>query len=167
MNTNARDLLGMANAAGVSVSLEGGIVRLRGPAAAIAATKPKLAPFKSEIVAYLRAAAKDADKPPADHALMLRDESNGLYLPWGPYMSADDVRRLRAVLADVIAELSRLEGWAHVDLDDITSRATRAPLSALLPDVRYFGERLAAARDEAAARAALAARTWKYDPRVR
>lgn len=87
----------------------------------------------------------------------------GAYLPWGPYLAPDDVHRMRTELAAMIEALANLELWADELRDDVLSRAIRAPLSALLTDVHYFNERLTAARAEAAARAALDLRMWRFD----
>jgi hypothetical protein len=87
----------------------------------------------------------------------------GAYLPWGPYLAPEDVHRMRTELVAMIEALADLEWWADELRDDVLSRAIRAPLSALLSDVRYFNERLTAARAEAAAREALDRRTWKME----
>jgi hypothetical protein len=63
-------------------------------------------------------------------------------------------------LARMIEMLADLEGWDRGRLDDTLTRATRAPLSALSPDIAHFSERLLAARAEAEARAALDRRIW-------
>lgn len=87
----------------------------------------------------------------------------GAYLPWGPYLAPDDVHRMRTELVQMIEALADLERWADELRDDVLSRAIRAPLSALLTDVRYFNERLTAARAEAAVKDALDRRTWKME----
>ena len=167
MNADINRLLGMAKAAGVRVSLEGDVVKLRGPLAAIATLRPALVPFKSAIVAHLRAAANDADDGTAGDYVGVQDHGGELFLPWGPTLTVDDVRRLRAELAAMIGELATLEGWPRSLLDEIMVRATVGPLSDLLPNHGYFTARLAAAHDEVKARAVLAARAWEYDPRLR
>lgn len=91
----------------------------------------------------------------------LRSRSGGLYLPWGPYLSADDVRRLRVDLAGMLEELAALEGWRRELLDDVMTRAMRAPLTDLLPNRHYFGERLKAMRAQLAARDEVARHTWR------
>ena len=87
----------------------------------------------------------------------------GAYLPWGPYLAPEDVRRMRTELVAMIEGLADLEHWREELRDDVLSRAIRAPLSALLTDVGHFNERLTAARAEAAARDALDRRTWKME----
>jgi hypothetical protein len=57
-------------------------------------------------------------------------------------MSADDVRRLRAELCNVIKALSTLDGWRLETLDEVLARAIRGPLSDLLPNPHYFRVRL-------------------------
>ncbi|WP_233863024.1 hypothetical protein [Paraburkholderia adhaesiva] len=91
----------------------------------------------------------------------LRSRSGGLYLPWGPYLSADDVRRMRAELVAMLEELSTLERWPRELLDDTMARAIRAPLADLLPNLHYFRARLKAMRVQAATSAEVANRTWR------
>ncbi|MBB5501557.1 hypothetical protein [Paraburkholderia sp. MM5384-R2] len=96
--------------------------------------------------------------------------NKGVFLPWGPYLSADDVRRMRAELVGMIEELSSLEGWPQLYRDEVLTAAVRGPLAALLPDLHYFTGRLAEARAEAAARDAVKRRTWRmggFDARRR
>jgi hypothetical protein len=87
----------------------------------------------------------------------------GAYLPWGPYLTPDDVHRMRTELVATIEALANLERWADELRDDVLSRAIRAPLSALLTDLHHFNERLTAARAEAAVEDALDRRTWKME----
>jgi len=87
----------------------------------------------------------------------------GAFLPWGPYVSASDVRRMRADLAGMIEELAALEGWAREYLDDVIGRAMRGPLSDLLPNVAHFRERVAATRTEHDASETKKARSWRLD----
>lgn len=164
---SAAQILREAHSLGVRLRLEGNVVKLRGPAKAIASIKPVIAGHKAEIMAYLRAVGDDAASLPADCAGALHDPGGGWYLPWGPYLTAADVRRMRADLAGTIDALAALEGWPRGYHDAIMSRALNAPLSALAPDLAYFRERLDDAREDAAMRAAMAARTWRYDPTVR
>lgn len=93
--------------------------------------------------------------------------ADGPYWPWGPYLSGDEVRRMRANLVGAIAEIARLECWQQAHRDEVLTAATRGPLSALLSDLHHFTGRLMAARTEAAARDAVAQRAWKYDRRLR
>jgi hypothetical protein len=86
-------------------------------------------------------------------ALIVPD--GGAYLPWGPYLSPDDVRLMRGELAGMIEQLSTLEGWASERLADTIARAVRGPLSDLMPNLAHFNERLNVSRVEAAARAAM------------
>jgi len=91
----------------------------------------------------------------------LRSRSGGLYLPWGPYLSPDDVRRLRADLAGMLEELASLEHWPRELLDDVFTRAMRGPLADLLPNLHYFRERLQAMRARSAARDEAARCAWR------
>ncbi|MBB5467247.1 hypothetical protein HDG32_003367 [Paraburkholderia sp. CI2] len=89
------------------------------------------------------------------------DPDGGAHLPWGPYLSPDDVRRLRADLAGMLEELAALEGWARELLDDVMTRAMRGPLADLLPNLHYFRERVKAMRAKVATRDEAARRTWR------
>lgn len=108
-------------------------------------------------------AASNAPRPPAQSPAdgALRSRSGGLYLPWGPRLSPEDVRRLRADLAGMLEELAALEGWSRELLDDVMARAMRAPLTDLLPNRHYFRERLSAMRAQSAARDEAARHTWR------
>ncbi|WP_155687518.1 hypothetical protein [Burkholderia cepacia] len=96
---------------------------------------------------------------PPDCVGALRDPDGGLYLPWGPCFSVDDVRRMRTELIGMVEELSALECWASSYRENVLTRVIRGPLADLLPNIAYFRERVEAARAEAAARAALDRRT--------
>jgi len=64
-----------------------------------------------------------------------KQKYRGAYLPWAPHTSADDARRLRAELCNVIEALSTLEGLWLETLDEVLARAMRRPLSDLLPNL--------------------------------
>jgi hypothetical protein len=68
-----------------------------------------------------------------DYAGTLIDPDGGACLRWGPYLSADDVRRMRGKLCDLIEAISTREGWQREALDDVVAPATCGPLSDLLP----------------------------------
>lgn len=149
-------LLRRAAEMGVTLRLDGDAVKVGGPRAAREEIRPELAAHKPEIMAHLRAAANDA----ADCSGALHSGDGGLYLPWGPYLSPDDVRRTRGELVAMIEDLAVLEHWQQSDLDDVLARAMRGPLADLLPNLAHFNERLTAARTVDVARAALHRRTW-------
>ncbi|WP_431226863.1 hypothetical protein [Burkholderia contaminans] len=107
----------------------------------------------------MRAAAPDPANIPPDCVGALHDPDGGLYLPWGPYLSAGDVHRMRVELIGMVEELSMLERWASANREDVLTRVMRGPLADLLPNVAYFRERLEAAHAEATARGALERRT--------
>jgi hypothetical protein len=107
-----------------------------------------------------RGVANDPASLPDDCIGSLIDPDGGVYLPWGPYLSPDDARRMRGELVVMIEELARLECWPRSLLDEVLTAAVRGPLSALMPDLHHFKEQLATARAEAAARAALDRCTW-------
>jgi hypothetical protein len=152
-------LLDKAAAMGVTLRLEGDAVKVGGPRAAREAMRPELAAHKPEIIAHLRAAANDA--VPADCVGALRTKSSALYLPWGPYLSPDDVGRLRADLVGMIEALAVLEAWPDDCRDDVLARAIRGPLSDLLPNLHYFSKRTDEARAEHEARKVERSRSWR------
>lgn len=141
---NIQSLIREAQTAGVRVYLRGGKVKLRGSNEAMEAVRPKLEPYRAELLAYLLNAERQA----------------GEFWPWAPYLGATDMHRLRAELVDMIEELAGLECWPEAYSDDVLSRAIRGPLSDLMPNLHHFAGRLEAARAEAAARSALDQRTW-------
>ncbi|MGF6954732.1 hypothetical protein [Paraburkholderia youngii] len=87
----------------------------------------------------------------------------GLFLPWGPYLEADDVRELRTELVGLIDTLAGIEHWPRNLRDEIMTRAVRGPLSDLLPNVHHFRERLAEAKADAHARELAARRAWRME----
>jgi hypothetical protein len=108
-------------------------------------------------------AANDSQAEPDDCAGALIDPDGGAYLPWGPYLSPADVQRMRGELFDMIDELCRREGWSNERRHDTMTRAMRGPLADLMPNLAYFNGQLTVARAEAAARAAMTARTWRME----
>jgi hypothetical protein len=84
-----------------------------------------------------------------------------LFWPWRESMTALDARYMRVNLVGMIEELAGSECWPRSMLDEVLSTAVRAPLSALLPDLHHFNERLSAARAEGAARTALDLLQWR------
>ncbi|MFM0382845.1 TubC N-terminal docking domain-related protein [Paraburkholderia dipogonis] len=160
---NVAQILSKAETMGVRLRIDGELVKLRGPSDAIAALKPEVAAHKPEIMAYLRAASNDSAPQPDDCAGALRDPDGGLYLPWGPYLGPDDVRRLRADLCALIECIAAREGWSRDHADDVLARAMRGPLTDLLPNLSHFNERIVTANAEQEARDALKARTWRME----
>ncbi|WP_321866641.1 TubC N-terminal docking domain-related protein [Paraburkholderia tropica] len=144
---NVQSLFTEAKAAGVRLYLDGGKVKLRGNAEAMKALRPKLAPHKAEILAYLQSDEHRA----------------GEFWPWAPYLGADDVARFRADLVGIIERLADMEVWPVELRDDVLARAVRGPLSDLLPNLHHFNQRLTEANAAAAARSAIEKRTWRFD----
>lgn len=144
MNVGA--LIKLAESSGVRIHAVDGNAKLRGDATAIKALMPKLAEHKAEIIAHLQ-----------------RAERTGEFWPWAPYLDADDVQRFRAELVGMIERLADLESWPVEYRDDVLARAILGPLADLLPNLHHFGERLRAARAEAAARNAAGRRAWRFD----
>lgn len=150
---NVAQILSKARTMGVRLRIDGDRVKIAGPALAVASIKPEIAAHKPEIMAYLRAATDDA----ADCHGGLHSRDGGVYLPWGPYLSPDDVREMRGELAAKIKQLADLERWPQSDLNEVLTRGIRGPLADLLPNIAHFNERLMAAR---AVAATLDRRTW-------
>ncbi|SDC23343.1 hypothetical protein [Paraburkholderia lycopersici] len=70
--------------------------------------------------------------PPAsdladDCAGALIDPDGGAYLSRGPYLAADNVRRLRAELFAMVDEQARAEGWTPRRYAETLSRAVDGP----------------------------------------
>ena len=107
--------------------------------------------------------ANDPASIPADCVGALRDPDGGAYLPWGPYLSPDDVRRMRGDLVAMIEQLSTIEGWGRDHLDDVLTRAIRGPLADLLPNLHHFRERLKSARTAAEQEARRRAQAWRCE----
>ncbi|EEA00138.1 conserved hypothetical protein [Burkholderia sp. H160] len=162
---SASEIVDRATALRVRLWIEGERVNMAGPARNVAAIKPEIAAHKPEIIAHLRAAAGDIEPGTADCVGALRDAAGGFFLPWGPYLEPDDLRELRAGLHEAIGALATLEGWTDAYRRQVLGIALHAPLSALLPDIHYFTDRLKHARTEALARELAAQRAWRYDGR--
>jgi hypothetical protein len=139
----AEQILSKARELGVRLSIDGDDLKLKGRAEAIAEIRPILVEHKAEVRAYLLGAAE--------------------FWPWAPYLGVDDVHRMRSELIGAIEEIASLECWPPEHRDDVLTRAIRGPLADLLPNVHHFNEGLQTARAEAAARAAVACRTWRFD----
>jgi hypothetical protein len=159
---NVATLVEEARAAGVSLCLQDGKVKMRGPVEAQEALRPSLAPHRDEIRAYLQAENRLAEQPPEDCAGALQSADGGFYLPWGPYLTADNIRVMHVELVWIIEHLAQLEVWPEEHREDVLSRAIRGPLSDLLPNLHHFNQRLTEANAAAAARVAVHARTWRY-----
>ncbi|MBB5506709.1 TubC N-terminal docking domain-related protein [Paraburkholderia atlantica] len=144
---SVQSLFAEAKAAGVRLYLDGGKVKLSGNAEAMKALRPKLAPHKAEILAYLQSDEHRA----------------GEFWPWAPYIGAADVQRMRTELVGMIERLSDMEGWPPEYRDDVLTRAVRGPLADLLPNLHHFNQRLTEAHAAAAAREAVEKRIWRFD----
>jgi hypothetical protein len=148
---NVDHILSKAQTLGVRLWLAGDIVKMRGPANAIAAIKPDIAAHKPEILNYLRSAKPDMDAVPADCIGALRDPDGGVYLPWGPYLDQEQLKALQRALFEIVDEVAKLERWPDDVYDVIRQTIERQPISTLGPDTAYFRRRLYEARAVAAA----------------
>jgi hypothetical protein len=140
---SAAEIVRKATALGVRLRVDGDLVKMKGPTAAIAAIKPEIAAHKAEVMAYLSDVAE--------------------FWPWAPYLGAADVERFRTELVGIIETLADMERWPAEHRGDVLARAVRGPLADLLPNLAHFRERLATALAEAAARDAVARKSWKFD----
>ncbi|MFP6558343.1 DUF3987 domain-containing protein [Paraburkholderia sp. B3] len=123
--------------------------------------------FMRAIRDYEREQAEAANDPRATSdkcAGAMIDPDGGPYLPWGPYLAEDNVRRLRAELFAMVDELARAEGWTRERHAETLGRAANGPLSDLLPNIAYFHAKVIECRAEAEAQVAMAASGWRYDP---
>jgi hypothetical protein len=132
------------------------------PATREAVTGPTVATVATVAVAKSKTveAANDPESIPADCVGALLHPDGGLYLPWGPRQSSDEVRQIRGELVAIIEELCSLECWPEQHRDDVLTRATRGPLADMMPNLCYFAERLEAAQAASAALRALDSRAW-------
>ncbi|MDR5770865.1 MULTISPECIES: hypothetical protein [unclassified Caballeronia] len=73
---------------------------------------------------------------------------DGPYLPWGPYLTPEQLAAMQQAVIEVVTELSRIERWRDDYYDMIVVEIKRQPISTLLPDLDYFRARLAAARSQ-------------------
>lgn len=156
-------ILSRAESLGVHLRLEGDIVKMHGPKEARDLIRADIVTHKPQIVAHLRAAANDAESIPDDCVDSPISDDGAPFWPWAPYMQPDDARRMRSELVGMIEDLANLECWPRSLLDDVLTAAVRGPLSALLPDLAYFRERLAEAHAEAEAREAVHRRAWHLE----
>ncbi|WP_175579044.1 hypothetical protein [Paraburkholderia dokdonensis] len=108
-------------------------------------------------------AANEPAYSPDNCAGAQNDPAGGPYLPWGPYLAAENVRSLRAELAAMIDEIARAEAWPPERYADTKARAINGPLSDLLANVEYFKARVIERRAETEAHALLAARSWRLE----
>ncbi|MFC5428345.1 hypothetical protein ACFPTO_05920 [Paraburkholderia denitrificans] len=144
---NVQSLFAEAKAAGVRLYLDGDKVKLSGNAEAMKALRPKLAPHKAEILAYLQG----------------DERAVGEFWPWAPYLGADDVQRMRTELVGIIERLADMESWSVEDRDDVLTRAVRGPLADLLPNLHHFNQRLTETIAAAAAHEAVTKNSWRSD----
>ena len=90
-------------------------------------------------------------------------ECGAAFLPWGPYLSEADVRRLRLELVAMIETLAGVECWPRERRDDVLTRALRGPLADLMPNLAYFRARLVEAQAEVHARELALCRAWRME----
>ncbi|MGA3845970.1 hypothetical protein ACI2UC_20325 [Ralstonia nicotianae] len=133
---NAERVVAKALAMGVRLTLNGNVVKLRGPSDSIAAIKPELAAHKPEIVDYLRRAANNS----AD--LSRYPVADGPFMPYMAPLSPERVAGLLADLRETISKVADIEGWPDDCLAYLLGLVARQPVSTLADDLAYFRERL-------------------------
>ncbi|AEA59589.1 hypothetical protein [Burkholderia gladioli] len=94
---------------------------------------------------------EDNNRAPAAPNSSDRDTTNrrraGFVLPWGEVMDADQIEFWRDHLADIVDELSWLEGWSDTRRTLVLHQCRSGPLGDLIPNFHHFQELLTAARD--------------------
>jgi hypothetical protein len=75
----------------------------------------------------------------------LKHPDGGLYLPWVPRITPEQLKQWQRELFEVVDELAKLEGWPDSDYDHVVMCIERQPISTLRPDLGYFRDRLEAA----------------------
>ena len=129
---NAERVVSKALAMGVRLTLSGEVVKLRGPAESIAAIKPELAAYKSEVVDYLRRTTDVADE------LQSYPVADGPFMPYMVPLSPERVAGLVADLRSTIAAVADIEGWSEKHRAYVLGLVARQPISTLTDDLAYF-----------------------------
>ncbi|NKA92048.1 hypothetical protein GO283_00584 [Ralstonia solanacearum] len=136
----AAQIVSKAVSLGVSLRLDGDMVRIRGPKHARDAILADVAAHKPEIVVYLRCTSSEALHMPGYPVA----EYGGPFTPWCAPMSPNRVAGLLADLRATIGRLADIEGWADERRVHLLGMVARQPVSTLADDLAYFRERLSA-----------------------
>jgi hypothetical protein len=153
---NSLDLWHECRRLGITLGVNGERLRYDGPSQAVRAMLPAMKANRDALFECVRAVA----------GALLDSETGSPYLPWG-YATPADLNAMRDELIVTIRMLADLEGWSPELREAVVRRAIAGPAYDAAPNLNYFRDRLAAARDEIAVRAALAARGWRFDPAQR
>jgi len=137
---NAARILSKATSLGVSLRLDGDLVRIRGPRDARETILAAVAANKSEIMAYLRRAANDT----VDLSRYPVADGGGPYSPYVVPMSPERVAGLLNDLRANIGNLADMERWTDAQRAQLLELVARQPVASLSDDLEYFRARLKA-----------------------
>lgn len=138
----AAQIVSKAASLGVSLRLDGDMVRIRGPKYARDTILADVAAHKPEIVVYLRHTGSEAPKLPGYPVA----ENGGPFTPYCLPMTVERVTGLLADLGATIGNLAELEGWTDGQRARILGLISRQPVSTLADDLEYFMNLVHAAR---------------------
>lgn len=150
---NALDLWHECRRLGITLGVNGERLRYDGPAQAIARMLPLMKANRDALLECVRSVA----------GALIDADSSAPFLPWG-YATPASLRLMRDELDATIRTLADLEGWPRDLRDEIVRLAMTGPPYDVAADLAYFRDRLAVVRDEIAVCAAMAARSWRFDP---
>lgn len=131
---NAAQIVSKAASLGVSLRLDGEMVRIRGPKYARNTILADVAAHKPEIVVYLRRTASEAPHLPGYPVA----ENGGPFTPYCLPMTVERVLGLLVDLRATIGNLAELEGWTDDQQARILGLISRQPVSTLADDLGYF-----------------------------
>lgn len=129
---NAERVVAKALSMGVRLTLNGDVVKLRGPAESIAVIKPELAAYKSEVVDYLRRTTDVSEE------LGRYPVADGPFMPYMVPLSPERVAGLVADLRAAIGAVADAEGWSDKHRGYVLGLVARQPISTLADDLAYF-----------------------------
>ncbi|WP_070108168.1 hypothetical protein [Burkholderia plantarii] len=131
---NALDLWHACRLRSISLHMNGDRLHYDGPPEAIERMLPWMQACRDDLA---RCVAE------LDGALY----ADGPYLPWGPVITPARLASMQRELCEVVDTLAKLEQWSCDSYGLVVGAIERQPISTLRPDLAYFTERLAAARD--------------------
>lgn len=135
---NAARILSKAASLGVSLRLDGDLVRIRGPRDARDCIREDVAANKPEILAYLRRAANDVP----DLSKYPVADGGGRFMPWCAPMSPERAASLLADLRGTIGAIADMERWADERRAQLLGLVARQPAAALTDDLEHFQARM-------------------------
>lgn len=131
---NAARILSKATSLGVSLRLDGNLVRIRGPRDARDSIRADVAAHKPEVLAYLRRAMEEvaylSSYPVAD--------GGGSFMPWCAPMSPERVASVLTELRTIISKVADMEHWADEQRAQVLCLVARQPIASLSDDLEHF-----------------------------